>query len=76
MDESTSALDVLAEKKMYALLKEISKEAGRGLTYVSVGHRPTLLAHHNLKLSMRDNTGYVSDIPSYASATDEGFLLS
>merc|ERR1712160_126085 len=47
MDESTSALDVVAEKKMYALLTEISGEAGRaGLTYVSVGHRPTLLAYH------------------------------
>ncbi|ACI64391.1 ABC transporter, ATP binding protein, partial [Thalassiosira pseudonana CCMP1335] len=51
MDESTSALDVVAERKMYSLLKELSPE-GAGLTYISVGHRPTLLSHHDLKLSL------------------------
>jgi len=77
MDESTSALDVVAERKMYELLNEISGEGGAvGMTYVSVGHRPTLLAYHSLKLSLRDGTGYVSEIPANACTVDEGFLLS
>ena len=66
MDESTSALDVPAETKMYKLLNDLSSGlelGGRGLTYVSVGHRPTLLAHHDLKLSLRDGSGFVSEIP-------------
>lgn len=73
MDESTSALDVVAERRMYALLREMSEGDGRGVTYVSVGHRPTLLAHHNLKLSLRDGKGYISNIPPTTSAVDESF---
>ena len=43
LDESTSALDVAAEKNMYSLLKDLSGEGGAALTYVLVGHYPTLL---------------------------------
>lgn len=70
MDESTSALDVVAERKMYTLLQE----KNRSLTYISVGHRPTLLAYHNLKLSLRDGTGYLSEIP--VSGTYDDDLMS
>lgn len=80
MDESTSALDVLAETAMYKLLRDLSSSGAepgqRGLTYVSVGHRPTLLAHHDLKLSLRDGSGYVSEIQPNSSTVDEGFILS
>jgi putative ATP-binding cassette transporter len=79
MDESTSALDVPAETKMYELLHHSSsgsEPGARGLTYVSVGHRPTLLAHHDLKLSLRDGSGFVSEIPPNACTVDEGFILS
>ena len=79
MDESTSALDVPAETKMYKLLNDLSsgsEPGARGLTYVSVGHRPTLLAHHDLKLSLRDGLGFVSEIPPNACTVDEGFILS
>jgi ABC-type uncharacterized transport system fused permease/ATPase subunit len=79
MDESTSALDVVAERKMYQLLKDtsIGGEARVGeLTYVSVGHRPTLLSYHNLKLSLRDSAGFVSGIPPNTDMIDEGFILS
>jgi ABC-type uncharacterized transport system fused permease/ATPase subunit len=78
MDESTSALDVVAEKKMYTLLKEVAEEAGAGggLTYISVGHRPTLLAYHHVKLSLREGSGYLTDIPPNAVTVDEGFILS
>merc|ERR1712238_448076 len=73
MDESTSALDIAAEKKMYTLLKDL--EEGGPVTYVSVGHRPTLLAHHGLKLSLSEGKGYVSEIPITGGSVDEGFLL-
>ena len=79
MDESTSALDVLAETAMYKLLRDLSsgEEPGaKGLTYVSVGHRPTLLAHHDLKLSLRDGSGFVSEIQPNTCPIDEGFILS
>ncbi len=42
LDESTSALDVEAEARMYSLLS--------GTRYVSVGHRPTLLRWHDARL--------------------------
>lgn len=82
MDESTSALDVVAEKKMYSLLMELSATSasgmsgGGGLTYVSVGHRPTLLAYHDIKLSLRDGVGHLSEVPPNTVQVDEGFILS
>lgn len=76
LDESTSALDVSAEKMMYNLLKDLAADmrGSGGLTYVSVGHRPTLLAHHDLKLSLP--SGVSSVIPPNAGAIDEGFVLA
>ena len=49
LDESTSAMDVAAETKLYNLLKT---SLGDSFTYISVGHRPTLLSHHDLRLSL------------------------
>ena len=65
LDESTSALDVDAERKMYILLKErLVSSAGTPVTYVSVGHRPSIIAFHDLKLLLRDDgTGLASFIP-------------
>jgi putative ATP-binding cassette transporter len=40
LDESTSALDVANEKHLYELMK------GLDITFISVGHRPTLLQYH------------------------------
>ena len=40
MDESTSALDVANEALLYKLLRR------RGITFVSVGHRPSLAEFH------------------------------
>lgn len=59
MDESTSALDVNAERRLYNLLKN-----DQTLTYISVGHRPTLLAYHDIKLAIEDGLGIVSEIQS------------
>jgi ABC-type uncharacterized transport system fused permease/ATPase subunit len=60
LDEATSALDMVGESKMYSLLrdmgrKEILKDGqmtAPGLTYVSVGHRPSLLAYHDKRLRL------------------------
>lgn len=47
MDESTSALDTGNEARMYEAV------AKAGITYVSVGHRPTLEAFHDVKLELQ-----------------------
>jgi putative ATP-binding cassette transporter len=60
LDEATSALDMVAEAKMYTLLRDMGKKtltsggklSGPGLTYVSVGHRPSLVAYHDVRLRL------------------------
>ncbi|VEU33797.1 unnamed protein product [Pseudo-nitzschia multistriata] len=51
VDEATSAMDISTEEKMYKLL--IAKD----LTYVSVGHRPTLLKYHTKRLELHKAEG-------------------
>ncbi|OPY11575.1 MAG: Vitamin B12 transport ATP-binding protein BacA [Syntrophus sp. PtaB.Bin138] len=48
LDEATSALDVANEKMLYGLLQRA------GVTFVSVGHRPSLLTYHDTVLELRD----------------------
>jgi putative ATP-binding cassette transporter len=45
VDEATSAMDVTAEERMYGLIQN--------LTYVSVGHRPSLLKYHHKRLHLQ-----------------------
>ena len=47
MDEATSALDTVNEELLYKALKQI------GVTFVSVGHRPTLTAYHEQQLQLQ-----------------------
>jgi len=47
LDEATSALDLNNETHLYGLLQ------ASGTTYVSVGHRPTLIAHHEQVLELQ-----------------------
>ena len=47
LDESTSAMDLETEKHMYSLLRK------QGVTYISVGHRPSLLPYHSKKMTLR-----------------------
>ena len=47
MDEATSALDTVNEELLYKALKSI------GVTFISVGHRPTLTAFHEQQLQLR-----------------------
>lgn len=76
LDEATSALDIMAEARMYELLEEMAAHEQKqraptssarwdgGLTYISVGHRPSLLAFHHKRLRMSgpDVMPEVSDI--------------
>lgn len=62
LDEASSALDVVSEAKMYSILRNLGqktvaggKVSRPGLTYVSVGHRPSLLAFHDEKLKLAEN---------------------
>ena len=60
LDEATSALDMVAEARMYDLLREMGKKqlfkngklSAPGLTYASVGHRPSLLSFHDKRLRL------------------------
>lgn len=60
VDEATSALDLANEARMYMLLQEMAQtidthdgsEQLPGLTYISVGHRPSLVAFHDKKLRL------------------------
>lgn len=66
LDEATSALDMVAEAKMYKLLqnraqKNLVKGKGlshAGMTYVSVGHRPSLLIYHDTRLRLQGEDGF------------------
>ena len=48
LDEATSALDEAAERDMHALLKRELP----GLTLISIGHRSTLIAMHDRKITL------------------------
>ena len=48
LDEASSALDLESERLMYSLLEGLP-----GLTYISVGHRPSLLDYHDTKLRLK-----------------------
>ncbi|GFE67422.1 ABC transporter ATP-binding protein/permease [Chroococcus sp. FPU101] len=49
LDESTSALDINNEARLYQQLQ------GTSLTYVSVGHRPTLIKYHQQVLELAED---------------------
>ena len=57
LDEATSALDLPNEALMYEAIGRID-----GLTYVSVGHRPSLLRFHASRLRLYG----AEQTPSYA----------
>ena len=64
IDEDTSALDMVAEARMYMLLQNLARNtfedgkwSGPGLTYVSVGHRPSLLSYHDKRLRLGGTDG-------------------
>jgi len=74
LDEATSALDITSEAKMYRLLQDMGRKnivnsgkvvnegapghSNTRLTYVSVGHRPSLLVHHDIRLCLNGKDDY------------------
>lgn len=50
LDEATSALDIANEQRLYQLLQEMET------TYISVGHRMTLLQYHQFVLALTGET--------------------
>ena len=52
LDEATSALDVTNETQLYGQLQK------SGTTYISVGHRPSLIAYHDKVLELRGGGGW------------------
>ncbi len=63
LDEATSALDVKNEGQLYELLRTT------GATFVSVGHRPTLVKHHHKVLELvGDGSWLVHEASAYSPA--------
>lgn len=60
LDESSSALDLDNETDMYKLIDEL------GVTCISVGNRPSLLAFHDQVLRLEENGTWVVESPETA----------
>jgi putative ATP-binding cassette transporter len=66
LDEATSALDEPNEHLLYEHLRAL------GISYVSVGHRSTLKAHHDFLIVLRkDGTADISRIPKETPCTED-----
>ncbi|HDR9881375.1 TPA: ABC transporter ATP-binding protein/permease [Burkholderia cenocepacia] len=66
LDEATSAVDVAMEARLYRAL------AASGATCVSVGHRPSLFAHHLRVLELRpDGSARVLDVAQAREHADD-----
>ncbi|MFQ3629660.1 MAG: ABC transporter ATP-binding protein/permease, partial [Cyanobacteriota bacterium] len=50
LDEATSALDLANERRLYDQIRQ------KGTTYISVGHRPSLLKYHDYVLELTGDT--------------------
>ena len=71
---------MVAESRMYTLLQNMARRelqtngkglTAPGLTYISVGHRPSLLAYHDKRLRLMGDEGFeVSDIEKSALRMD------
>jgi putative ATP-binding cassette transporter len=52
LDEATSALDAVNERRLYELLQQ------QQMTYISVGHRPSLVDYHDIVLDLAAKDGW------------------
>ncbi|MEX5593821.1 ABC transporter ATP-binding protein/permease [Pseudomonas orientalis] len=66
LDESTSAVDIATEKILYSILVDI------GVTFVSVGHRPSIISFHKNVLEL-DEHGGCTISPVKSSKMDSTF---
>lgn len=65
LDESTSALDLESEKSMYMLLCSLR------ISFISIGHRPSLLAYHNKKVVLN---GPARPVDIYSIDSNDEFI--
>jgi vitamin B12/bleomycin/antimicrobial peptide transport system ATP-binding/permease protein len=64
LDEATSALDVPNERRLYDLLQSLD------ITYISVGHRPSLVDYHQTVLELGVEKGWqLQSAENYRFAT-------
>jgi ABC-type uncharacterized transport system fused permease/ATPase subunit len=79
LDEATSALDMEAEERMYSLLQDNNTllSPDGGTTYISVGHRPSLMKYHNVRLRVSPEQCLVEPIDTKAmqSVLEEAALF-
>ena len=81
LDEATSALDMVSEAKMYKLLQNRARKnlvSGKGLsragmTFVSVGHRSSLLIYHETRLRLNGDEGFAVEPIEKSSADANPF---
>lgn len=66
LDESTSALDVQNERSLYQMLRDSD------ITYISVGHRPTIVPYHEMIIEFLGNQQWRSLKPSDYSIDGNG----
>ncbi|KAG7365527.1 ABC transporter ATP-binding protein [Nitzschia inconspicua] len=84
VDEATSALDMVAEAKMYNILRDMGRKTllkngsltSPGLTFVSVGHRPSLLAYHDKRLRLNGEDRHVLEDIEKSSLDAKAFNVS
>ncbi|KAL3909904.1 MAG: hypothetical protein SGILL_007904 [Bacillariaceae sp.] len=84
LDEATSALDMVAESRMYSLLREMGKKnllkhgemSAPGLTFVSVGHRPSLLAYHDKRLRLKGEDRHTFEMIEKSALDAKAFNVS
>ena len=70
LDEATSGVDYGTEERLYALLMEI------GCTYVSIGHRASILDHHARALRLLPGGSWQLESITDAIAHDEAVLAT
>ncbi len=64
LDEATSALDVANERLLYMQLRDLD------ISYISVGHRPSLLAYHQVVLQLTEGTDWrLMTVDEYAATS-------
>ena len=69
LDEATSGLDLKNEQRLYGLLK------ATGATYISVGHRSSLLQYHETALELQgDTTWKLQNARDYEKKTFPSFF--
>ena len=66
MDEATSALDIDNEERLYSLI------AAAEVTFVSIGHRPSLAAFHQKVLKISASGG----LPDTADTSEPAWELA